>query len=129
LGCGNCADDLRTKIAVTGWLISVRCDDGRLPVCGFAGQLLSCRCSVPAVLVGRRAHRPGHIITWARKRGQFTDANAPLFFQGILVLLAVLMTAYLVNFRVISSGWAKDDVIYPQWRKNFSRTESSRGTL
>ncbi len=36
------------------------------------------------------------------------------FFQGILVLLAILMTAYLVNFRVISSGWAKDDVIYPQ---------------
>ncbi len=32
----------------------------------------------------------------------------------MLVLLAVLMTAYLVNFRVIASGWAKDDFIYPE---------------
>jgi hypothetical protein len=53
------------------------------------------------------------IIQWARERGKFTDANAPLFFQIILVLLAVIMTVYLVNFRVIASGWAKDDFIYP----------------
>ena len=54
------------------------------------------------------------LLQLARKRGQFTDANAPLFFQGILVLLAILMTGYLVDIRVIASGWAKDDVIYPQ---------------
>jgi hypothetical protein len=36
-----------------------------------------------------------------------------MLLQGILVLLAILMTAYLVNFRVISGGWAKDDLIYP----------------
>jgi len=29
-------------------------------------------------------------------------------------MLAILMTAYLVNFRVISGGWARDDVIYPK---------------
>jgi hypothetical protein len=52
-------------------------------------------------------------INWLRSRGQFTDKNAPIFLQGILVLLAVFMTIYLVNFRVISSGWAKDDLIYP----------------
>ena len=27
------------------------------------------------------------------------------------------MTVYLVNFRVISSGWAKDDLIYPSVQK------------
>ena len=36
-----------------------------------------------------------------------------MFLQGILVLLAIFLTGYLVNFRVISSGWAKDDLIYP----------------
>jgi hypothetical protein len=29
------------------------------------------------------------------------------------------MTVYLVNFRVISSGWAKDDFIYPAVEKMF----------
>ncbi|HET9906120.1 MAG TPA: hypothetical protein VFQ23_05755, partial [Anaerolineales bacterium] len=59
------------------------------------------------------------VISWARNRGQFTDKNAPIVFQGILVLLAALMTFYLVNFRVIANGWAKDDVIYPAVEKMF----------
>jgi hypothetical protein len=29
------------------------------------------------------------------------------------------MTAYLVNFRVIASGWAKDDLIYPSVERLF----------
>jgi hypothetical protein len=57
------------------------------------------------------------IIGWARVRGQFTDKNAPIFLQGILVLLSIFMTAYLVNFRVIASGWAKDDYIYASVEK------------
>jgi hypothetical protein len=52
-------------------------------------------------------------INWARRRGHLTDRYAPLVFQGILVMLAVLLTLYLVNFRVVTGGWAKDDVIYP----------------
>lgn len=47
------------------------------------------------------------------------DTNAPYVFQGILVFLAVFMTAYLVNFRVIASGWASDDSIYPSVEKMF----------
>ena len=59
------------------------------------------------------------MISWARSRGQFTDRNAPYFLQGVLVLLAIFMTGYLVNFRVISSGWAKDDFIYPSVENMF----------
>ena len=59
------------------------------------------------------------VLAWARSRGQFTDKNAPYFLQGVLVLLAVLMTFYLVNFRVIASGWAQDDFIYPSVEKKF----------
>ena len=58
------------------------------------------------------------VISWLRSRGQFTDKNAPYVFQSILVLLAVFMTAYLVNLRVLS-GWAKDDVIYASVERMF----------
>jgi hypothetical protein len=51
-------------------------------------------------------------VEWMRKRGQFTDKNAPVFFQVIFVLVAVIVTIFLVNIRVVSSGWAKDDVVY-----------------
>ena len=59
------------------------------------------------------------VIGWARRHGQFTDKHAPLVFQSLLVVLAVLMTGYLVNIRVIADGWARDDLIYPSVEKMF----------
>jgi hypothetical protein len=51
------------------------------------------------------------VLNRLRERGRFTDRNAPVVFQSLLVLWAVLFTVFLVNVRVVS-GWAKDDVIY-----------------
>lgn len=105
--------DLRTKIAVTGWLILFLAMTVIFPFAGSRGSFFHGGAAFQpywwvAAPVGLDA-----VVAWARKKGKFTDRNAPVFFQVILVLLAVLMTAYLVNFRVISSGWAKDDFIYP----------------
>ena len=105
--------DLRTKVAVTGWLILFAVMTIAFPFAGSRGSFFHAGAAFQpywwvAAPVGLDA-----LIAWARKRGQFTDKNAPVFLQGILVLLAVFMTAYLVNFRVIASGWAKDDAIYP----------------
>lgn len=105
--------DLRTRIAVTGWLLLFAVMTLIFPFAGSRGSFFHAGAAFQpywwvAAPIGLDA-----AIQWARKRGQFTDANAPVFFQGILVLLAVFLTAYLVNIRVISSGWAKDDIIYP----------------
>jgi hypothetical protein len=105
--------DLRTKIAVTGWLILFVVMIAIFPFAGSRGSFFHAGAAFQpywwvAAPIGLES-----VIAWARGHGRFTDQNAPVFFQGILVLLAVLMTAYLVNFRVLS-GWAKDDVIYPK---------------
>jgi hypothetical protein len=47
----------------------------------------------------------------------------------MLVLLAIILTAYLVNFRVISSGWAKDDFIYPSVEEMFLESGISPGDV
>src|SRR6185369_16533475 len=57
------------------------------------------------------------ILSWARKHGKFADKNAPYVFHTTLVVLAMAFTAYLVNVRVVSTGWAKDDVIYASVEK------------
>jgi hypothetical protein len=56
-------------------------------------------------------------IKFARKRGMFAD-NAHVVFQGMLVLLAAVMTWYLVNLRVLGE-WATDDGVYAQVEKMF----------
>jgi hypothetical protein len=113
VGLWQLRHDLRTKIAVTGWTILFVVMTIIFPFAGSRGSFFHAGAAFQpywwvAAPIGLES-----VITWARSKGRFTDSNAPLFFQGMLVLLAVLMTAYLVNFRVIDSGWAKDDVIYP----------------
>ena len=113
IGLWQLRRELRTKIAVTGWCILVAVMTVIFPFAGSRGSFFHAGAAFQpywwvAAPIGLEA-----VLTWARRRGQFTDRNASLFLQGILVLLAVFMTGYLVNLRVIASGWEKDDLIYP----------------
>ena len=113
------ASDVRTKIAVTGWLLLFAVMTVIFPFAGSRGSFFHAGAAFQpywwvAAPIGLDA-----MISWARNHGRFTDKNAPYFLQGMLVLLAIFMTGYLVNFRVISSGWAKDDFIYPAVEKMF----------
>jgi hypothetical protein len=113
IGLWHLRHDLRTKIAVTGWLILFVVMTVIFPFAGARGSFFHAGAAFQpywwvAAPIGLEA-----VIVWARRRGQFTDQNAPVFLQGILVLLAIFMTGYLLNFRVIANGWAKDDLIYP----------------
>ena len=117
IGLWQLRRDLRTKIAVTGWLLLFAVMTIIFPFAGSRGSFFHAGAAFQpywwvAAPIGLDA-----LISWARRRGQFTDKNAPYFLQGMLVLLAIFMTGYLVNFRVVSSGWAKDDFIYPAVEK------------
>jgi len=119
IGLWQLRNDLRTRIAVTGWLILFAVMTVIFPFAGSRGSFFHAGAAFQpfwwvAAPIGLEA-----VISWARDRGQFTDKNAPYVFQGILVLLAVIMTVYLVNFRVIADGWARDDFIYPSVEKMF----------
>ncbi len=50
------------------------------------------------------------VLIWLRKRGQFTDRNAPYIFQGLIVMLAFIVTVWLVNFRVITNPTNEEGV-------------------
>lgn len=119
LGLRQLRQELRTRIAVTGWLILFAVMTLVFPFAGARGSFFHAGAAFQpywwvAAPVGLDA-----VLAWARKRGQFADKNAPYFLQGLLVMLAILTTAYLVNFRVIASGWAKDDLIYPSVEQAF----------
>ena len=105
--------ELRTKIAVTGWVTLFAVMTLVFPFAGARGSFFHAGAAFQpywwvAAPLGLDA-----VISWARRRGQFTDKHAPYFLQGVLVLLAIFLTLYLINFRVIDSGWEQDDRIYP----------------
>lgn len=119
IGLWQLRHDLRTKIAVTGWLILFAIMTAVFPFAGSRGSFFHAGAAFQPYWWVAAPIGLDTILAWARQRGQFTDKNAPYFLQGMLVLLAVFMTVYLVNFRVIASGWAQDDVIYPAVEEAF----------
>ena len=117
IGLWQVRRDLRTKIAITGWLLLFAVMTVIFPFAGSRGSFFHAGAAFQpywwvAAPIGLEA-----VIDWARRRGRFAEKNAPVFLQSILVLLALFMTVYLVNFRVIADRWAKDDLIYPSVEK------------
>jgi hypothetical protein len=118
IGLWQLRHDPRTKITVTGWLLLFGVMTIVFPFAGSRGSFFHAGAAFQPYWWAAAPIGLEVLIAWVRSRGQFTDRNAPYFLQGMLVLLAVFMTGYLVNFRVISSGWAKDDFIYPAVEKS-----------
>ncbi len=119
LGLWQLRHDLRTKIALTGWLILFFVMTVIFPFAGSRGSFFHAGAAFQPYWWVAAPLGLDIVMQWVRSRGQFTDKNAPYVFQGILVLLSILMTLYLVNFRVITDGWARDDFIYPSVEKMF----------
>jgi hypothetical protein len=113
IGLWQLRHDLRSRIAVTGWLILFFVMTLVFPFAGWRGSFFHAGAAFQPYWWVVAPFGLEAVIAWVRKRGYFTDRNAPVFFQVIFVLVAVIVTAFLVNARVISNGWAKDDVIYP----------------
>jgi hypothetical protein len=113
IGLWQMRRQLRTKIAIAGWLLLFAVMTVVFPFAGSRGSFFHAGAAFQPYWWVAAPIGLDVVIAWARTRGHLSDKNAPYVLQGILVLLAVFMTAYLVNFRVVSGGWAKDDAIYP----------------
>lgn len=111
--------DLRTKIAINGWLILFAVMTVIFPFAGSRGSFFHAGAAFQPYWWAAAPIGLDTVVSWLRRLGRFTDENAPYVFQGIIVLLAILMTTYLVNFRVIASGWEEDDSVYSLVEEKF----------
>ncbi|MCC6499326.1 MAG: hypothetical protein IT313_03555 [Anaerolineales bacterium] len=119
LGLWQIRRNLRARVAVTGWLMLFVVMTVVFPFAGPRGSFFHAGAAFQpmwwvAAPIGLDA-----VIHWVRRRGYFLDRNASIVFPAALVLLTALMTLYLVNLRVVASGWAQDDSIYPSVEKMF----------
>lgn len=117
IGLWELRKEFRTKLAVTGWLILLIIMTIIFPFAGARGSFFHAGAAFQlywwvAAPVGLNV-----VIAMARRRGLFAD-NAYLVFQGMLVILAVFMTYYLVNLRVLGE-WATEDGVYASVEEMF----------
>ena len=119
IGLWQLRNDLRTRISVTGWLLLFAVMTIIFPFAGSRGSFFHAGAAFQPYWWVAAPIGTDVFVSWLQRRGQFTDKNAPYIFQGIIALLAVLMTAHLVNSRVIAGGWAKDDAVYASVEEKF----------
>lgn len=114
--------DLRVKIVLMGWAMLFVVMSFIFPFAGVRGSFYHAGAAFqPLWWVVAPLGLDG-LIAWARARGLFTDKYAPVVFQGVLLFLMAAFTAYLVDLRVITTGWAQDDVIYASVEEKFQES-------
>jgi len=102
--------EFRTRIAVTGWLILFVIMTVIFPFAGARGSFFHAGAGFQPLWWVAAPVGLNVVIAFARKRGLFAD-NAYTVFQGMLVVLAMFMTYYLVDLRVLDE-WATEDGVY-----------------
>jgi len=112
MGLWSLRGELRTRLAVSGWLILFAVMTVIFPFAGMRGSFLHAGAAFQpywwaAAPVGLEA-----VISAARRRGMF-DENARLVFPGMLVILAALMTGYQVLSRV-AAAWGAESRVYAE---------------
>jgi len=119
IGLWQFKKELRIKIAFTGWLLLFVVMSVIFPFAGVRGSFFHAGAAFQPLWWALTPLGLEALLVWVRKRGQFTDQHAPVVFQGLLVVLMIAFTAYLVDLRVVSTGWAQDDVIYASVEEKF----------
>jgi len=118
IGLWQMRKELRTKIALTGWAILFAVMTLVFPFAGSRGSFFHAGAAFQSLWWVTAPIGMDVFLAWLRKRGQFKDRNAPYIFQGLIVVLAILMTGYLVNFRVIANP-TNEEGIYASVEKMF----------
>ena len=117
IGLWQLRKEFRTQIAVTGWLILFFIMTFIFPFAGARGSFFHAGAAFQPMWWVAAPVGLNVVIAAARRRGMFAD-NAYTVFQGMLVVLAVLMTYYLVNLRVLGE-WATEDGVYVEVEQMF----------
>jgi hypothetical protein len=122
LGLWQIKNDLRVKISIVGWLILFLVMSVIFPFAGVRGGFYHAGAAFQPLWWVTAPLGLEALVAWARQRGQFTDQYASVVFHGVLIALMFAFTVYLVNLRVVSTGWAQDDVIYASVEEKFQES-------
>jgi len=109
--------DIRSRIAVTGWLVLFAVMTFVFPFAGWRGGFFHAGAAFQPYWWAVAPLGLDMLVSWMRARGLFSEDNAIVFFQIIFVMIAIIVTGYLVNDRVVQGGGKKEDFVYASVEK------------
>jgi hypothetical protein len=113
IGLWNLRGDVRTKITVTGWLILFAVMTIIFPFAGSRGSFFHSGASFQPYWWAIAPIGMNMLVTSLYEKKRITDPNLRIVAQVSLVLIALIVTSYLVLSHTIEGGGKKEDCVYP----------------
>jgi hypothetical protein len=113
IGLWHLRKDVRTKVAVTGWLLLFAVMTLIFPFAGARGSFFHSGAAFQPYWWAVAPLGLDALVTLGYEKKKITDPNLRVVSQVSLVLIAVIATGYLVFGHTIEGGGKKEDRVYP----------------
>ncbi|MBI5823058.1 MAG: hypothetical protein HZB18_03455 [Chloroflexi bacterium] len=104
--------DERVKLAATAWLILFFVMTFIFPFAGARGAFFHAGAALQPMWWTLAPLGLDEILLSLRKRNWGTD-QTKVIFRSALVMIAIILTAFVVNLRLFTLGWGEGETIYP----------------
>lgn len=104
--------DERVKLAATAWLILFFVMTFIFPFAGARGAFFHAGAALQPMWWTLAPLGLDEILLTLRKRN-WGDDRTRIIFQSSLVMIAIILTIFVVNLRLFTLGWGEDEIDYP----------------
>jgi hypothetical protein len=113
LGIWKQRRDVRTRVALGGWLILLVVMTLVFPFAGARGGFFHAGAAFQTLWWALAPIGLEHLVKAIRMRN-WLDDRAHVFFQGMLVTICILLSGVIVWIRILQPGWQPEEQLYRQ---------------
>ena len=106
--------DIRARLAVTGWLILLLVMTLVFPLTGARGGFFHAGAAFQTFWWALAPLGLSQLVDFLNRRNILTAEHAGTVFQGMLVLVCVLLSGVIVQVRILQPGWEPEEELYVQ---------------
>ena len=112
IGYWQVRHDIRAKLAATGWLILLSVMTLLFPLTGARGGFYHAGAAFQPFWWALAPLGLYQAVEALNRRNLFTAEHAGKVFQGMLVLVCVLLSGMIVQLRILQPGWQPEEELY-----------------
>lgn len=103
--------DRRVQMGILAWVLLFLVMTIVFPFAGVRGSFFHAAAALQPLFWVLTPLCLERVVAWARKKGRFTD-HAYVVFRAVLIQVVILLSVWVVWFRVIQNGWQEGEFAY-----------------
>ena len=112
IGYWNLRHDIRARMAATGWMVLLVVMTIIFPLAGARGSFFHAGAAFQPFWWALAPLGLYRMVDALYRRNILTAAHAGRVFQGLLVLISFLLSAVIIQVRILRPGWQPEEELY-----------------